>query len=274
MRIFNRSKFKNIRVFHNPKSLDFEYRVFLIDTDNYFWHKRSIYNYCTFEDRTNIGWLENVGVDISKMDFAEFLKNEYVPDDIPLNALPHEIEFINKVNESSKKIFKKRFESALEFVSTHEEIEIYSDFIYDLDFGLFIKTNFDSYETKQIFPELFNVIKLSILYIDDFETIIFEIRKTKEFFRKNLTELINLIHDNYLFYKDELLVDLSEEELELSCPKIDDISDLLDHIKFNTLEIYKNEDGIINMRLICDTKWDEEHGIIFLINSDGIIKQE
>lgn len=274
MRIFNRTKFKKIRVFHNPKALDFDYTVLLIDTDNKFWYKRSIYNYVTFEDRIKISWLETAGDDVSHMDIEKFLKPEFVPDDIQSEQIEHEIEYINWINEPSKKHFKEIIELALDYVSENREYEIFSDYIFDFDFGLFLKDEYGDYETKQFFPELFNVIILRIIGFDDINLVNSELKKAKSFLRKNFEKILNIIHDDYLQSRNEQSEYLSEKELELSCPKIEGIYDLIDHIKFNTLHLYLGEDGKVDMSLRCETKWDEEHGIEFLINSDGKITKE
>jgi len=271
---FNKKQYKNIRVYHNPDAMDFEYTAFGIDTNNYLIYRRAIYNCITKEDMYLVDWLKDQGVEYTNLDFEEFVGKQAPLSEIEDNAEEFKRKFINRLNEATKRIVKERFERGLKYTRENSDFELKKDFLFDDKFGLFVKTDYGTYESKQFNQELGFLITMSLSNIDSLEEVKHEYEFIKDFIFEEREKLIDEFFKIYTVYKNEVLTDDPKEYRDKVCPKLEKRRDVLNLVKYNWLEILKNSNGEIEFCLSGDATWDEEHGFRFIINKNKEITVE
>jgi len=263
------SRLKSYRIFHDKTARDFEYEVYGIDEENYLVHQRAIYNQITENDMILVDWLINQGVKIEELKFDQFQGKNSQANDIPEDAKDHEKEFIEKLNRASKNIENTRFEKANNFCIENKHHELKDGYLFDKDFGLFIKTEYNTYESKQFNAELGSLITFSIMGFDDLETVKNEYKFFKDFIYENKNKLIDEFYALYKIYKDDVYEGEPKEFLDQVCPTLEKKRDVLSLIEYEFLEIMKEEGEETEYLLSGEATWDMEHGFRFLINKKG-----
>lgn len=271
---FDKNQFKAIRIFHDKEARDFEYVAYALDTKDYLIRTRAIYNQVTDEDIYLVDWLRNHGVEPAALNFEEFLGKHSKSSQFFENAEPHEIEFIKTINEARRKIEEKKFKEQYEFAKTHSQIELKSDYIFDKSLGLFIKTPYNTYETKQFNSELGALITLSIQGTDNLHLIQHWYQFFKEFMFSHKNKLIEALYNLYKVYKEDVYAGEPDEIRNSVCPEIEEKHHVLNLIKFKFLELIIEEEEDFCIVLSGEATWDEEHGFTFLINEKGEIQTQ
>lgn len=269
---FNKAQYKNIRIFHDPNELDFQYVAFGIDTRDYLTYRRSIYNTTTKEDMYLVDWLPSLGVNHTDLDFNEFIGKEAPKQQIDDDADDFKRKFINRINESTEKIVKERFERGLKYCDEHAKFELKDNFMYDQEFGLFLKTTYETFESKQFNRELGSLITFSLSEFDSLEEAKHEYEFFKDFMFEERNNLIDEFHKQYLMYRDEVLKEDPKEYIERACPPLDKKRDVLNLINYTWLEMFKNGSNEVEYLISGDSTWDEEHGFRFVINKNKEIR--
>lgn len=221
-----------------------------------------------------VDWLKDQEVEFVNLDFEEFVGKQAPLNEIEDNAEEFKINFITRLNEATKRIVKEKFERALNYTRENADFELKSNFLFDDNFGLFVKTKYDTYESKQFNKELGFLITMSLSGIDSLEEAKMEYEFIKAFLFEERDKLIDEFYKIYKVYRDEVLTEESIEYRDRACPKIDKRRDVLNLIKYEWLEILKNDDGEVEFCLSGGATWDEEHGFRFVINKNNEIRVE
>lgn len=201
---YDKKQFKNIRIFQDKEAKDFEYTAFALDQKEYLTKTRAIYNQVTEEKIYLIDWLKDLGIKPEELKFEEFIGKYSKPSKIWENAASHEIEFINRLNDSKKSIEEKTFKDYLEYSRANSEIELKDGFLFDTKLGLFLKTDYDTYESKQFNSELGELITFSIEGTNDIMLIQKSYRFFKDFLFKHQAKIVDTLYGLYKTYREEV----------------------------------------------------------------------